>query len=584
MFKKSSPQSSLLEPAFGLSAAKQARLAKTWAWHFREQCLARIPEADFASAYCADNGRPNASIRVQVGMLVLKDVFDLTDEETVDAATFDVRWQTALGLGDDDPVPCPRTLRNFRDRLAHDERVEQLFTQTTDVLLDFLGINTERQRLDSTQICSNIALLSRLSRFCETHRLLLHRLTRHAPAALAQIPASVQRRYVRADGSDSSYDDARSAEGRRRLAVCARDAWRLVDAVRGVDLPQSAAEAYALVERLLREQCLPLETPATPQADDADAAEPPVPVRLREKGEVAGGGLQTPHDPDATYGHKGVGYTVTLCETLGNGETPEMITHLTLTQAQASDQLQTVPTVAALQARGCAPRELLADASFGSTENLLACQESGTTLIAPVPGGMALPDHPVILVACLPGAPPTACSLGVPAERTDRTSEDPHAGYRVTFAAAACAGCPQGDRCPAVLQADGTRHFRATELEAVNTLRRYQETTPAFKEPYRMRSGVEGTNSECKRAHGLGRLRVRRWDRVRVAVYLKGLACNVKRALQHWVREAADQAKTTKQACAVLPWPVTGGPRAGVPARPYGPCAWVCLSATVRAA
>jgi hypothetical protein len=328
------------------------------------------------------------------------------------------------------------------------------------------------------------------------------------------------------------------------LGVCARDAWRLVDALRGVELPRPVAEAYALVERLLREQCVELAAPATPQSDDSDTEEPPVPVRLREKGEVAAGCLQSPHDPDATYGHKGVGYTVTLCETVGNGEKPELITHIALTDAKASDQLQTVPTVEELRERDCAPRELLADASFGSTENLLACRELGTTLIAPVPGGMTLPDHPVILVSCLPEAPPTSCSLGVLADSTTRVSTKPHAAYQVRFSAAACAGCPHGDQCPAVLQADGTRLFRVAELEAVNTLRRHQETTPAFKECYRMRSGIEGTNSECKRAHGLGRLRVRGKERVRVAVHLKGLACNVKRALRYWVGQEAKTAKT----------------------------------------
>lgn len=548
MFRKSTAQISLLEPAFGLSAAKQARLAKTWAWQFREQCLPRIDEEAFASAYCPDNGRPNTPIRVLVGLLVLKDIFDYTDEEALDAAAFDVRWQTALGLTDDIPVPCQKTLHNFRARLAQEARAEQLFARTTDMLLDLLGISPARQRLDSTQICSNIALLSRLSRFCETHRLLLHRLARFAPDALAQITDAVQRRYVRADGRDTSYEDARSTEGRRRLAVCARDCWRLVEALRGVTLPPPAAEAYALVTRLLDEQCLLLEEPATPQADDADTAEAPVPVRLREKGEVAAGGLQTPHDPEATYGHKGTGYTVTLCETVGNGETPELITHLVLTDARASDQLQTLPTVDALQERGCAPQELLADTSFGSTENLLGCQERGVTLIAPVPGGTPSPDAPVILVACLPDAPPTACSCGVAAERTERTSTEPHAGYLVTFTASACAGCPYGAVCPTVVQADGSRRFRVSELNAVNTLRRYRETTPPFKESYRWRSGIEGTNSECKRAHGLGRLRVRGKTRVRVAVYLKGLACNIKRALHHWVRQAANTAKNGKHA------------------------------------
>ena len=559
MFKESTTQISLLEPAYHLSAAKQTRLAKTWAWHFREHCLPLIDETAFAAAYCADNGRPNAAIRVVVGLLVLKEVFDYTDQEALDAAAFDVRWQTALGLGEDDPVPCQKTLHNFRVRLAKDARVETLFTQTTDALQKALGVSTACQRLDSTQICSNITLLSRLSRFCETHRLLLHRLARFAPSALPRIPAAVQRRYVRADGSDSSYDDARSTEGRRRLAVCARDAWRLVDALRGVALPAQAQEAYALVERLFRDQCLRLDDVATPLPDDADVAEPPVPVRLREKGEVAAGGLQSPHDPDATYGQKGVGYTVTLCETVGNGERPELITHLTLTTAQASDQLQTVPTVEALTARKCAPRELLADTSFGSTENLLACQALGTTLIAPVPGGQPAPDHPVILIACLPEAPPTACSLGVLAEGTERlTSPTERVSYRVTFTAAACAGCPCRAQCPTVLHTDGTRRYRTSEVEAVNTLRRYQETTPTFKERYRWRSGVEATNSECKRAHGLGKLRVRGWDRVRVAVFLKGLACNVKRALQHW---GDTRQKANKQAIfadAPLNWGAIG--------------------------
>ena len=46
---------------------------------------------------------------------------------------------------------------------------------------------------------------------------------------------------------------------------------------------------------------------------------------------------------------------------------------------------------------------------------------------------------------------------------------------------------------------------------------------------YGLRAGIEGTNSEMKRRHGLGRLRVRGGERVRLAVYLKALACNVKR-------------------------------------------------------
>jgi hypothetical protein len=540
MFRPSSDQTSLLEPAYSLPAPKQARLAKTWAWHFREKCLPLIDEQAFADCYCADNGRPNVPIRLLVSILILKDVFDYTDAEALEAADFDLRWQTALGLSADAVAPCQKTLHNFRALLAEADRAQAVFTHTTDHLLDLLGVQSERQRLDSTQICSNIKLLSRLSRFCETHRLLLRRLARHAPAALQRVAVSVHHRYVRADGTDSTYDDARSSEGRRRLAVCARDAWRLVDALRGLDLPAPAADAYALVTRLLDEQCLVLTTPAVPQPDDADAMESPVPARLREKGEVAAHGLQSPHDPDATYGHKGTGYTVTLCETVGNGAVPEMLTHLTLTKAYEADQAQTVPTVEALKARGLQPTELLGDGSFASTENLLACHQLGTELVGPVTGGSGpTTETPRILVCCLPDAPPSACSQGVLALETKREQAITHVRYYVRFAAAGCAGCPQADRCPATVQADGTRLYRSTETDAINTYRRWRETTARFKDRYRWRSGIEATNSECKRAHGLGKLRVRGWKPVLVAVFLKGLACNIKRALAYWTHSIA---------------------------------------------
>jgi len=63
-------------------------------------------------------------------------------------------------------------------------------------------------------------------------------------------------------------------------------------------------------------------------------------------------------------------------------------------------------------------------------------------------------------------------------------------------------------------------------------LRREHEKTEAFKKTYAMRAGIEGTNSELKRAHGMGRLRVRGQPAVEFAVFMKVLACNVKRCVK----------------------------------------------------
>ena len=62
--------------------------------------------------------------------------------------------------------------------------------------------------------------------------------------------------------------------------------------------------------------------------------------------------------------------------------------------------------------------------------------------------------------------------------------------------------------------------------------RRRAQASGEFAQRYAVRAGIEGTNSELKRAHRLGRLRVRGGHRVRLAVYLKALACNIKRMVR----------------------------------------------------
>jgi hypothetical protein len=58
-----------------------------------------------------------------------------------------------------------------------------------------------------------------------------------------------------------------------------------------------------------------------------------------------------------------------------------------------------------------------------------------------------------------------------------------------------------------------------------------------WKDRYKIRSGIEATNSELKRSHGIGKLRVRRAAKVCFAVACKLIACNIKR----WAKAHAAQ-------------------------------------------
>ncbi|RPI97779.1 MAG: hypothetical protein EHM32_00815, partial [Spirochaetales bacterium] len=109
-----------------------------------------------------------------------------------------------------------------------------------------------------------------------------------------------------------------------------------------------------------------------------------------------------------------------------------------------------------------------------------------------------------------------------------------------------CRRCPILETCP--VRAPNHRNKGELPRETAGNFR--LEITPAlrlrddmllkqqtreWKDDYQIRSGVEATMSELKRAHGLGRLRVRGLARVHFAVVCKVTACNIKR----WAKAAS---------------------------------------------
>ncbi len=72
-----------------------------------------------------------------------------------------------------------------------------------------------------------------------------------------------------------------------------------------------------------------------------------------------------------------------------------------------------------------------------------------------------------------------------------------------------------------------------TEKDWIIAQRKQRLETDEFKEAYKIRSGIEATNSELKRCYGGGELRVCGRPRVTLSVYLKTAAINVKRFLSY---------------------------------------------------
>ncbi len=535
MYRPTSPQLSLMESQYLVSSKKRERLVKSWAEAFRTHVLPFIDEEVFRACFSADNGRPNTSIRLLVGLHLLKEADDLTDDQILDALEFNLQWQHALGVEPADAHICEKTLHNFRHLLIGNERATALFVQLTRALMQADGLSAVRQRLDSTHVISNIAVLSRLGLFTETVTHFLRDLRRDAPAKLMWLGDGYTDRYLNREGF---FADAKREEAQRRLPIVTKDLYALVRLFEG-DADVSLWPSYLLLVRLINEQC----TASDPEV--TAAVSPDLPT-MKDSKEVGGDSLQSPHDPDATYGHKGKGYEVQLAETCVPENPYEVVTAVAINGANVSDQHATVPIIEELIENGMKPEAVTADTAYSGGDNIVACAKLGVDLIAPVQDpnkpaptatGELPPAHGTTNPAGLGSFAFNAVFDSVSACPQGQAPTEQHAtklGFEARFSGAACATCPFAAACVTQRRAhtdDRVLGWRPAAA-ATATRQREQQERP-FKQAYKIRSGIEATNAEIKGRHGARKLRVRGEDRVGLAMHLKALALNAKRAVQY---------------------------------------------------
>ena len=570
-----------------LPEAKQKRLESQWPGIFRREILPMLfeAEAEFAGLYHGVLGAPNKPVAELLGVLILKEFHDYTDEQTLEAVEFNLQWQYALQLGLSEASVCQKTLHNFRNRLVHGRKHQTLFHQLTSRIIERFGLDTSRQRMDSTQVVGAMKQLSRLGLFVKTIETFLFKLQRmgskdpKVAQLVAQLPKRFHERYLDRAGY---FSDSRSSLATRRLDASAQDLWTLIDRFRGHD-KIARLKQYRHLERLFNEQC---EIPAPPPAEttqrvevspspektgssssgpsssaaadpksekgssspavsssDEEAVSPPeqdaassppqaADVGLKKPAQVASTSLQNPSDSEATYGHKGKGYQLQLVETCVPDNAFQVITTTQLQGAHESDQKATQPLLKTLADHDRKPQVAFADSNYISGENIVAAQALGVDLHGPLPGRAPAADLLTLddFRFDPSGQQVEACPWGQPPTRQKPARQGP--GRRAYFDRTLCETCPQAAGCPTHLNRT-ERCLRWTPAQWATARRRHQQDTPAFKDAYKIRSGIEATISEDKNGHGLGRLRVRGQPAIDLAATFKALAINVKRTLKY---------------------------------------------------
>jgi len=531
---------------------KVERLKESWAGPFREFILPMLIEAEkkFARFYSRNMGAPNKPVSVLLGILLLKELNDLTDREALQNYEFSMQWHYALDTTPNDAHICEKTLFNFRNRIPDKKPLLELFNDVVKGIIGKWSLETGTHRLDSSVIMSNMKILSRLGLFMKTIEGFLNDLKKDKPGVYAGLDEKYKKRYVDRKGY---FADAKPSESRRRLQDCARDLCELVSLFR-LSRKIRHMRSFKLMERVLEEHVNVkededgrLQVWVRMPEKKRDREDSQGEVAMKDPKESGGETLQNPSDPDATYsGHKGPGYKVQVMETCDKDNPFQVIDNVSVGKANESDQKVVEAVHEELKEKGIEPKTTFADSGYVSGENIVKAREQGVDLVGPLPGGESKKENPVEVgdfefnedldeVKSCPGG-----QSPVEQEYSEESGV-----LEADFDAEKCKECPHSENCP-TKKKKRVRRLRVKREDIAKSKRRREEKTVEFKEKYKIRSGIEATISHLKNDLGMKRLSIRGSPSVNFRVIFKVLAYNI-RQMSNYVLETIRKGAKTPQ-------------------------------------
>jgi len=506
-------QTQLFDPFDSVLTEKtRTRLLNGWHGTFRHIILELMPVDIVGGQFHPTMGRPTKELYSMAGLLLIKEFKDWTKDEAIYAYCFDMATHYALNL---EPVAhdlSERTLDRQIALFAKDSLAKAVMDDITVKLVDLLDLKVDKQRLDSTHIFSDMASFGRTRMMAVAIKRFLTQLLRRHKEDYHALDESFRHRYapsVHQLFSDTKKDSQSLKLLRQQVA---EDMHFIVRRFSG-HLDHNGKDTYKAVERIFYEQC--------------EVHEDKVVLKKKTGGDV----MQNPSDPDATYdGHKGPGYQVQLSETCSEDNEAQLITSALVQTACEADANAVEEVLDDLSAHDLSPEQMLADSAYAGDDNVQLAQEQGVELVGPVAGCSAQDDEELTIddfnidettqevVCCPAGCKPETSEYNTDTGKT-----------KTVMAESDCNQCEFVKQCPVRKARDGYR-LEHTAKERRLTARRKEQETDVFRERYKVRGGIEGTNSSLKRKTGLGRLRVRGKPAVAHAIYLKIAGWNILRA------------------------------------------------------
>jgi hypothetical protein len=506
------------------------RLEESWAGVFYRQVFVRIEERRFAMLYSDEASRPNIPVNVLAGLEILKDGFGWSDEEMYDHFCYDVQVRYALGYRDLSEGHFElRTMYNFRKRVTKhmqetgENLFDQIFEQITDEQIVAFKLKTDKLRMDSTMIASNIRETTRVQLLVEV----LQRTHRMLDEKDRKLYEKEFEAYLKGSSGQYIYH-LKKEDIAEHVEQIGELMHRLVDELASRYGEESA---YQVLQRVFQEHFV---------VDEST-------LRFKEGQELSASSMQSPDDWEATYrqkrGEKHRGYVANVTETCNPENDLQLIVKVQTEPNNTDDAAMLNEALPDLKKRTDV-KQIYNDGGYNSPKVDETMREQQVEQIQSAIRGRKPSEEKLGLedfgwetdddgkpqnVVC-----PHEQSVTVEPGRKDGR-------YCASFDASDCETCPFCDQCPTYpLKRTPERMLRFSQQEIDLAMRR-QRSTDARASGQNLRAAVEATVRSVKHPFGNGKVPVRGKPRVSMVLIGSAAMSNVRRIHRYQVAQRKSQ-------------------------------------------
>ena len=490
-FKENAYQQMSFTDSFsGLTVREQKALEKSWAKVFADEIFPAIDEKRFSVLYSDKASRPNTPVNVVVGALIIKELFDYSDDEMVENLMLDFRIQYALHTTSFEEQPLSdKTLSRFRKRcydyetLHNKDLYHDCVKDLSASIAKLMEISGKVRRMDSMMIESNIRKLSRM----ELIYTCISKLAMHVDKTNGSTLPDDLKHYTNPDDFNKVIYHQRSTDADDRIKQLLSDGDKLLAMC---ESEYNDSTEYDLFVRCLSEQTI-VENETRR-------------LRTKEDGSMRSTMMQNPSDPEATFrskaGKEHRGYVANFEECVGlNGS---VVTEYQYEQNNHSDSQFIREHLQQMDYQE-ERTVIITDGAYSGTENTQLAADKNVELIttnltgkpaADILADFEFNEEGTKVLRCPAGYAPKSCSY---MKQSNQCA--------VSFLHEQCASCPHQKQCkPKIFKrvAKIVTSKAAHERAKIQRNMRSEES----KNYARLRNGVETIPSNMRNNYHLEKI------------------------------------------------------------------------------